>query len=44
MITGGEAGILSIWDPSDESGINTEKFSLKTLPKVSLKNSTSKPY
>lgn len=44
MITGGEAGILSIWDPIDENGVNTEKCSLKALPKVSLKKSTSKPY
>ncbi|VVC35687.1 WD40/YVTN repeat-like-containing domain,WD40 repeat, conserved site,WD40 repeat,WD40-repeat-containing [Cinara cedri] len=44
MITGGEAGILSIWDPSDEIDVNNEKCSLKSLPKVSLKKSTTKPY
>lgn len=44
LITGGEAGILNIWDQSNDLDINTDKCSLKVLPKVSLKNRTSKPY
>lgn len=45
MITGGEAGILNVWIPSngnDEE--NNDKCSLKKLPKVSLKHRSSKPY
>lgn len=44
MITGGEAGILNVWTPSNDLDINTDKCSFKELPKVSLKNRTSKPY
>lgn len=47
MVTGGEAGILNVWVPSDDennSVENTGKCTLKELPKVSLKNHSSKPY
>lgn len=46
MITGGEAGILNVWVPSNENdtSIMTKKCSLKKVPKVSLKNHKSKPY
>jgi len=46
MITGGEAGILNIWAPSEENSadITTEKCALKKMPKVSLKKRASKPY
>lgn len=44
MITGGEAGILNVWLPSNDLDITNEKCSLKELPKVSLKHRTSKPY
>ncbi|XP_027854042.2 WD repeat-containing protein 89 [Aphis gossypii] len=47
MVTGGEAGILNVWVPSDDennSVDNTGKCTLKELPKVSLKNHSSKPY
>lgn len=47
MVTGGEAGILNVWVPSDDENNsvgNTGKCTLKELPKVSLKNHSSKPY
>lgn len=45
MITGGEAGILNVWVPSNTNDEkNTNKCSFKEMPKVSLKNRTSKPY
>lgn len=46
MITGGEAGILNVWIPSDENDTSamTKKCSLKNMSKVSLKNRKSKPY
>lgn len=46
LITGGEAGMFNIWVPTEENKVNipTEKCSLKELPKVSLKNCSSKPY
>lgn len=47
MITGGESGILNVWVPNDEennSVANPGKCMLKELPKVSLKNHSSKPY
>jgi len=48
MVTGGEAGILNVWVPSDDENNSVDntggKCTLKELPKVSLKNHSSKPY
>lgn len=46
MITGGEAGILNVWVPTDQNDVNLTagKSSLKELSKISTKNHKTKPY